>query len=278
MHQSWTLRRDKKKRKTFRTANNSALEDAMYVWFTQRRSLGEPLSGPLVCEKALQFNEKLGGPADFKASSGWLRNFKLRHGIRELEIHGEKLSSDLNAAETYKKRFPAMVREKGYSKDDVYNADETGVNWRALPRKSLASRREQSAPGYKVSKERITAMVCSNASGTHSLPLMIIGESKKPRCFKNVKCLPVYYKSQKSSWMTADIFRDWYVNEFVPGVKKHREMEGKTGKVLLIIDNAPTHPPVETLNAIDDDFEVQFLPPNVTALLQPMDQGIIEKI
>ena len=55
----------------------------------------EPISGPLICEKALQFNEQLTGPKDFKVSSGWLNNFKSRHGIRELDIEGEKLSSDL---------------------------------------------------------------------------------------------------------------------------------------------------------------------------------------
>ncbi|XP_003376749.1 jerky protein-like protein [Trichinella spiralis] len=32
---------------------------------------------------------------NFVASSGWLRNFKSRHGIRELKIHGEKLSADI---------------------------------------------------------------------------------------------------------------------------------------------------------------------------------------
>ncbi|KAK9701880.1 Tc5 transposase DNA-binding domain [Popillia japonica] len=64
------------KRKTARPANNKVLEDAMYIWFTQRRSLGEPISGPSICEKALQFNEQPNGPKDFKASSGWLKNFK----------------------------------------------------------------------------------------------------------------------------------------------------------------------------------------------------------
>lgn len=78
------------------------LEDAVYLWFTQRRSLGELIWGPLICEKALQFNAQLNGPKDFKAISGWLRNFKARHGIRELDIQGEKLSSDLQAGSVYK--------------------------------------------------------------------------------------------------------------------------------------------------------------------------------
>ncbi|GFY64925.1 HTH CENPB-type domain-containing protein [Trichonephila inaurata madagascariensis] len=73
-------------------------------------------------------------------------------------------------------------------------------------------------------------------------------------------------------------FSEWYSEEFIPNFKKLRERERKTGKVLLILDNAPCHPPVEILNAIDDDFSVMYLPPNVTVLVQPMDQGVIEKL
>ena len=68
--------------KTLRTANQSALEDAMHIWFTQMRSLGKPISEPLICE-VLQMNEKLDGPTDFKASISWLKNIKISHGIRE---------------------------------------------------------------------------------------------------------------------------------------------------------------------------------------------------
>ncbi|KAJ8896626.1 hypothetical protein PR048_001970 [Dryococelus australis] len=58
------------KRKTAHSANNKALEDTMYVWFTKMRNLGEPISGLMIY---------------FKASSGCLKNFKCRHGIRELD-------------------------------------------------------------------------------------------------------------------------------------------------------------------------------------------------
>lgn len=267
-----------KVRKTTRTANDSSLEDAMFLWFSQRRSLGEPVSGPLICEKALYFNEKLGGPSDFKASTGWLKNFKSRHGIRELNVQGESLSSDSSAAEDFKTKFLNFVSTNGFTREDVYNCDETGINWKALPRKSLASRRETAAPGFKVSKERVTGMVCANASGDHALPVLIIGKSKKPRCFKNVTQLPVTYRAQKSSWMDSEIFTDWYKNIFIPNVKNFRKEKKIHGKVLLVMDNAPTHPSVEVLNPIDEGFEVMFLPPNVTPLIQPMDQGVIVKL
>ncbi|GFW63024.1 jerky protein homolog-like [Trichonephila clavipes] len=56
-------------------------------------------------------------------------------------------------------------------------------------------------------------------------------------------------------------------------------MNVRKGKqALLILDNAPCHPLVKILNAIDDDFRVMYLPPNITVLVQPMDQGVIEKL
>ncbi|GFS30588.1 tigger transposable element-derived protein 2 [Trichonephila inaurata madagascariensis] len=199
-----------------------------------------------------------GGSADFKASAGWLNNFKSRHEIPKLQIEIESLSGDKNSAHKFKKTFLQSVEEKGCFRDDVYKVEETGVNWKALPRASLATKWESTAPGLKVSKERVTVMVCANASGTHSLPLLVIGKSKKPRCFKNFSCLPTLYKAQKSAWMNSALFSDngTYSKDFIPNVKKLREREGKTGKILLILDNAPCHPPIEILNAIADDFSV----------------------
>lgn len=45
-------------------------------------------------------------------------------------------------------------------------------------------------------------------------------------------------------------------------------------RALLPLDNAPSHPPEEEL--VKDDIKAIFLPPNVTSLIQPMDQGVIE--
>ena len=223
-------------------------------------------------------NEKLEGPQDFKTSNGWLRNFKSRHGIRELGVQGEKLLNDVPAAEAFKTNFLTFLEEEGCCMEDLYNADESGLYWKALPRKSLASRRENTAPGYKVSEERVTILTCANVAGNHALPILMIGKAKKPRCFKNVMCLPVCYKSQKSAWMDSAVFLDWFKHEFIPKVRKFREEQGKTGKVILLLDNASSHPDIAVLNSIDENFIVKYLPPNVTALIQPMDQGVIEKV
>ncbi|GFX10628.1 hypothetical protein TNCV_4620691 [Trichonephila clavipes] len=47
-------------------------------------------------------------------------------------------TSDKNYAHKFKETFVQSVEEEGYFRDDAYNVDETGVNWKALPGKSLA--------------------------------------------------------------------------------------------------------------------------------------------
>ncbi|GBP88449.1 UPF0430 protein CG31712 [Eumeta japonica] len=53
--------------KMMKKPKNELLEDASYCWFLQKRSAGQPISGPLLCEKALQLNKKLGANESFVA-------------------------------------------------------------------------------------------------------------------------------------------------------------------------------------------------------------------
>ncbi|KFD66801.1 hypothetical protein M514_20945, partial [Trichuris suis] len=211
---------------------------------------------------------------EFKASQGWLGNFKKCHGRRAYDVHGEKLLADQCSSNGFREELKNFLIEGGYEDDFIYNADETGLNWKALSIKSLIARWEECAPGCKRRKERVTMMLCANSSGTHRLLLFLVGKSKNPRSFKNVK-LPVRYSHQKQAWMNFHIFKEWFKGTFIPEAKKYQSSAGKTGEVLLLIDNAPAHPSVEYLDAVDEFVTVKFLPPNVTPLIQPMDQGVI---
>ena len=103
---------DSEKRKTINKLNFEDVDKTLYVWFSQKCLQGQPVSGPLLCEKALLFNEGLNGDASFKASSGWLRNNKLRDGIREIEVQVEKLSAPSVNAEKFISEFKKMTESK----------------------------------------------------------------------------------------------------------------------------------------------------------------------
>ncbi|GBM46052.1 Jerky -like [Araneus ventricosus] len=206
-----------------------------------------------------------------------LTRFKQRHGIRQLNAEGERLSVDLTSADSFCAKFQEFIDEENLIPNQIYNADETGFYWKCLPTKTLASRKEKSAPSHKSSKERITIMCCGNDSDDHKMKLVMIGNAKKPRSFKGTesKNLPVVYFNQKGAWMTRDIFLRWFHEHFVPEVRKHLQAKGLTQKAVLLLDIAPPHPDESLLASEDRLITSKFLPPNVTTAIQPMDQGVI---
>lgn len=266
-------------RGTIKKAKNEQLDDALFIWFSEQRERGMPLSGPILQEKALLLNKSTpNGDPTFTASLGWLERWKNRHGIRQLSITGESLSSDVLASDKYKSVFEKFISDENLTPDQIYNADETGLFYRMLPGKTLASKLDDAAPGYKKSKDRVTVMACSNASGKHKLPLVLIGKSKNPRALKNINhdTLPLIYRAKKSAWMDSFIFKSWFFDNFVPSVTRYLKDNNLPRKAILLVDNAPSHPSADELKS--GDISVQFLPPNVTPLLQPMDQGVLESI
>lgn len=275
---SATSEKTLKQRHHAKVSVNEEIDEAVFLWFTQERQKGVPISGPLIQEKALRLNKLMNGDLAFTASNGWLDRWKRRHGIRQLTISGEKLSADNTAAKEYLDEFADLISSENYSPQQVYNADETGLNFKALPTKSLASKEESSAPGFKMNKQRLTVLACSNAAGTNKLPLMVIGKSAKPRALKNMNMnsLPVYYRNQTKAWMTGNLFKEWFEKKFVPSVTRFNEENGLPPRALLLIDNAPSHP--SDMQLVCRDIKAIFLPPNVTSLLQPMDQGVLQNI
>ena len=91
--------------------------------------------------------------------------------------------------------------------NQIYNADEFGLFYRAQPNKSLHLKNENCVGG-KHSKLRLAGLTGANAVG-EKLPLFVIGKSKKPQCFKHIKHLPCRYRSMKKSWMDSILFEEW---------------------------------------------------------------------
>lgn len=283
--ESWCLKRmcteSIKERKSMKCAEYEKVSEALYQWFRVQRDKGAPISGPILQEKALKFYEefKEEGVSGFTASNGWLDRWKQRYGVKQLSICGEKLSADPNSVGEFKIKFQELIEKEGLTGDQIYNCDESGLNYRMLPAKSLALKSELSAPGYKKSKERITILACSNATGQHKVKLAMLGKAKKPRCFKHVKCtengfdLPVWYRNQSNAWMSETIFKEWFFNQFVPEVERFLKFKNLPRKAILLMDNATTHPDTNFLT--DKGIKAIFLPPNVTSLVQPMDQGVL---
>ena len=72
--------------------------------------------------------------------------------------------------------------------------------------------------------------------------------------------------------MEASIFYEWFHNKFVPYVQERLKDDREA---VLLLDNCAAHADVEELISESGKIAAKFLPPNVTSLIQPMDQGIL---
>lgn len=82
----------------------------------------------------------------------------------------EKLSADTESATRFiSNSFSLLVKSHNLCADQIYNADETGLWYKVLPQKTLATNMEKSVSGFKGVKDRVTVLVCANASGEDKL-------------------------------------------------------------------------------------------------------------
>jgi hypothetical protein len=82
--------------------------------------------------------------------------------------------------------------------------------------------------------------------------------------------LKTLYRHQKSAWMDTTLCQHWVDNVFTKYVRRYIE-----GPVVILWDNFSAHLKVTPL---DPDIMLLTLPPNLTSVYQPMDQGIISAI
>ncbi|XP_042223280.1 tigger transposable element-derived protein 1-like [Homarus americanus] len=74
------------------------------------------------------------------------------------------------------------------------------------------------------------------------------------------------------AWMSGKLSLDWF-NNFVPEVQAFCEAQNICFNILLLLNNTPGHSPL--VRSAHPNIRVEFLPPNTTSLIQPMDMEII---
>ncbi|KAJ8869621.1 hypothetical protein PR048_028613 [Dryococelus australis] len=126
------------------------------------------------------------------------------------------------------------------------------------------------APRHKASKGRFTLLLGCNAAGDSKLEPQLVYHSENPRALKGnpKETLSVIWKSNSKAWVTSALFKDWFVNHFLPEVKHYCKQKNFAFKALVLLDNAPGHP--QALQDLCPGVKVIILPPN-TSLIQSMD-------
>ncbi|XP_054553387.1 tigger transposable element-derived protein 1-like [Talpa occidentalis] len=255
------------------------MERLLSLWIEEQKQQNLPVSTLLIQDKArrlfAQLQREQGGGTQaetFGASNGWFARFKARHNVL---LTDEPAVADIQAAARYPPVLRAILEEGGYSPRQVFNADETGLFWKRLPERMLLALEGAKGAGPKASKDHLTLLLGGNAAGDFKLKPLLVYPSENPRALKGYSkaSLPVVWRSNRNDWLTPSIFQEWFTGCFCPAVESYCASHGLPHRALLLLDSAPCHP--THLSGLSAHVRVEFLPKNTSALIQPMNQGII---
>lgn len=172
--------KNKWQNKRERSCENPDVDKALLAWFTTQRAKNVPLNGPILQEKANELGKKL-GKTDFNCSTAWIQRFRARHNIVFGKISGESAAVAPGVVEDWlKNTWPSV--SKGYSPDDIFNADEAGLFFKLLPNQTLRFKGEKCSGG-KLAKDRLTVMVAANMTGTCKKKTVCYWKSKATTLF-----------------------------------------------------------------------------------------------
>ncbi|CAD7078333.1 unnamed protein product [Hermetia illucens] len=119
--------------------------------FGLMRASGAIISTNMILEKSKQFAVTLN--KDFNPTTGWLWRWQKRKGISLKTIHGGAASADSESANNFiNTLFPNLI--EGYKSSDIFNADESGLFFKALPVSTL-SRKERHNNGFIINRQKI---------------------------------------------------------------------------------------------------------------------------
>ena len=146
------------------------------MWIEYQTQHRMPLSLTLILEKARSLFSDLKAKAgegceeEFAGSHGWFNRFKKRIGLHNLKLSGEAASADTKAVKEFlAATLKEIIEAEGYTAQQIFNIDETGLFWKKMPTRTYISKEEKSAPGYKAAKDRLTLMLGEMQRGTVSL-------------------------------------------------------------------------------------------------------------
>ena len=183
--ESAIVKNKNKNRKRKRCGKDEDIEKTLKKWFIEVRDKNVPVNGALLKTKAEDLAIKL-DRKEFKATDGWLTRWLRRENIVFCKLHGEQAEADKKGAENWiLTEWPKLLKEFKFS--DIYNADVTGLYFRAMPEHTYEFK-NQNVKGVKTSKERITLLCCVSMIG-----------KKKTFCYQQVKKTSLLQKRERTA-------------------------------------------------------------------------------
>ena len=222
-----------------------------------------------ICKRSVlsifSFAQKF-GQSDWKCYPSYITRWCKRFGVVNKAQSGSKHEAPIEEINNWVETqlVPALGR---YAPRDIYNGDETALNYKTIPHRTYCQSNEQLF-GCGKNKDRLTVLMIGNMDGSDKRKLSVIGKTKKPRCLKQKykmepKDMQVDWYATRKAWMTGETHHEILT-------KLNADMRRSNRHILYTCDNASCHQDRGYSN-----IEVLMLPPNATSVVQPMDQGII---
>jgi hypothetical protein len=209
------------------------IEDEIFEWFRNVRSMGLPVSNQLIITRAkfIVKNKNINTKCIF--SNGWVKLFKKRYNIVDRKAGSKLIRNDDNKLDILT-GFVKEVNEKIESNtyDAIINIDETGLYYDSKIEHTLdvkgTKRVEIISTGRE--KQRITVVLGVDLLNNIRMKPLIILKGKTKRCINNIPLDDSYKLSfQENAWCNEDQFI-----KFISLLPKNK-------KILLLYDNFGAH-------------------------------------
>ena len=136
------------------------MEKTLVTWMDHRKRQGLNVTFDDTKNKVMEcFNylkEETGLVPNFSATRFY--KFKMRYGFHTVKRSGEATSTNEDAAAMYSDRLKAIIEEGAYKLQQIFNMDETGLQWKKMPKRTYNTREEKSVLGFKAFKDHFNLL------------------------------------------------------------------------------------------------------------------------
>ena len=117
-------------------------------------------NGVMLKEEAMTIKEQLQNSNldDFGAWDVWLDCWKTKYSVKERRIAGEAGDVSTETVTSWMEKINELI--EGYSLENIWNMDESGCFFKALPVKGLVEKEKQVKGGKKIETTIICRFLC----------------------------------------------------------------------------------------------------------------------